>query len=96
MLVKLNVRNNISYDKEVMDAFRRGLEKHNIKPTTSSGEYDLSVQWGHKRIPKDSKDYLVIERGYYNDRFNLGGLPRTVFLHSLACAGTTETEQKTD
>ena len=69
MLVKLNVRNNISYDKEVMDAFRRGLEKHNIKPTTSSGEYDLSVQWGHKRIPKDSKDYLVIERGYYNDRF---------------------------
>ncbi len=86
MNIVLLTRPSAPYDLKAMTALADGLKKHGLTPQVieGSGKYfgtpkecDLVVTWGHR--PNDwrklASDYLVIERGYYDDRmkwFSLG------------------------
>ena len=50
----------------------QGLDRHGIKYDTgrnrSGKHYDLSVNYGHQKIPKNCTDYLIEENAYYNNK----------------------------
>lgn len=60
--------------------FYEGLKRHGVdafrQPHGTFKGAELVVSWGHrrhdiiKRQKKDGNDYLVMERGYFGDRFN--------------------------